>query len=255
MLLKSNQFYDLLSSDFDLMISWEKRLKVEAPFFEKIFRENKVKKILDLACGTGKHSIFFAKCGYEVTGVDNSRKMIEIAKKSTRGLYTVKFIKANFLVVYPRVKEKFDAIICLGNSLPHLLSKNALRKTLQNIGKLLNPEGIVIFQNRNYDKILSQNLRFMSPNITFRKNERIIFFRVLDFCKNKIIFNLVTYREKGGVWSFQTKSTFLRPIMVKEIEGILRILNFTDLKFFGDYKSNPYRKKASEDLILFARKG
>ncbi len=229
-------------------------MKNEAPFFKKLFKEYRVKKILDLACGTGHHSIFFAKSGYEVTGVDKSREMIRIARKNSEKVLGVKFLRADFLDVYPRIKQRFDAVICLGNSLPHLLSKKALRKTLNDIYRLLNPNGIFIFQNRNYDKILQKRIRFMPPNITDGNGEKIVFFRVLDFLKSKIIFNLITFKHRQGKWSVQTKTTLLRPIKRKEIAGLLREVGFKGLRIFGDYKFSHFRRFTSEDLIVFARK-
>jgi SAM-dependent methyltransferase len=254
MILKDYQFYDLLSSDLDLMVSWEKRLKNETPFFKKLFEESRVKKILDLACGTGHHSIYFAKSGYEVTGVDKSEEMIRIARGNAKDIRGVKFLKESFLNVYPRLKDRFDAVICLGNSLPHLLSKKDLKKTLQNIYDLLNPEGILIIQNRNYDKILRKKIRFMPPNIVDIGEERVVFSRMLDFNKNKIVFNLTTFRQIEGKWSFQTKSTLLRSILIKEMENILKGVGFKDKKFYGDYRFSPFRRYESEDLIIFARK-
>lgn len=254
MILKDYKFYDLLSSDFDLMVSWDKRLKNEAPFFLKLFEQNKVRKILDLACGTGHHLIFFAKSGYLVTGVDLSEKMLEIARKNAKGVSGVKFLKAGFQDVYPKLKDKFDAVICLGNSLPHLLSKKDLKKTFQNIYRLLNSGGIFILQNRNYDKILKKKIRFMAPNIAETQDGKVVFFRLLDFLKDKVIFNLVTFRQKQGKWSFQTKSTYLRPILRKEIQNLLIGQGFKEPKFFGDYNFSPFRNPTSEDLIVFARK-
>jgi len=254
MILKDEKFYDLLSPDFDLMVSWEKRLKNEAPFFLKLFEENKVRKILDLACGTGHHSIFFAKSGYEVTGADLSEKMLQIAGKNSKGVSGVRFVKAGFLDVYPKLKDKFDAVICLGNSLPHLLSQKDLKKTLQNIYNLLNPGGIFILQNRNYDRILKKKIRFMAPNIVEMQDGRVVFFRLLDFLKDKVVFNLVTFRQKEGKWSFQTKSTLLRPILRKEIENLLSGQGFKRQKFYGDYGFSPFKSMTSEDLIVFVRK-
>jgi glycine/sarcosine N-methyltransferase len=254
MILKDKKFYDLLSPDFDLMVSWEKRLKNEAPFFLKLFEENKVKEILDLACGTGHHSISFAKSGYEVTGVDLSERMLEIARQNAEGVSGVRFVKAGFLDFYPKLKDRFDAVICLGNSLPHLLSKKDLKKTLQNIFKLLNPDGILVIQNRNYDKILKKKIRFMAPNIVETQDGRVVFFRLLDFLKDKVVFNLATFRQKEGKWSFQTKSTLLRPILRKEIENLLSGQGFKEQKIYGDYNFSLFRRYLSEDLIIFARK-
>jgi glycine/sarcosine N-methyltransferase len=254
MILKDHRFYDLLSSDLDLLVSWGKRLENEAPFFNRLFKENKVKRVLDLACGTGHHSLFFAKAGYEVVGVDKSKEMIRLAKRNSKGISGVKFITAGFLDIYPRFKDGFDAVICLGNSLPHLLSNKDLKKTLQNIYNLLNPGGILIIQNRNYDKILFRKIRFMPPNIIDKEDERIVFLRMLDFNKPRIIFNLITFRQREGKWSFQTKTTLLRPILRKEIENLLKGVGFKEKKFYGDYRFLPFRRYESEDLIIFARK-
>jgi SAM-dependent methyltransferase len=177
-----------------------------------------------------------------------------IARKNAKGVSEIKFLQAGFLDVYPKLKDRFDAVICLGNSLPHLLSKKDLRKTLQNIFNLLNPGGIFILQNRNYDRILKKRIRFMAPNITETKDGKVVFFRLLDFLKDKVVFNLVTFRQKEGKWSFQTKSTLLRPILRKEIENLLIGQGFKEQKFYGDYNFSPFERHNSEDLIVFARK-
>ncbi len=254
MILKDQKFYDLLSADFDLMVSWEKRLKNESPFFLRLFEQNKVRKILDLACGTGHHAIYFARAGYEVTGVDISENMLEIARKNAKGIRGVRFLRAGFLNVFPRVKNKFDAVLCLGNSLPHLLSKKDLKKTLRDVFDLLNPGGIAIFQNRNYDRILKKQVRFMPPNIVETEDGKVVFFRLLDFLKDRVVFNLVTFRQTQGKWSFQTKSTYLRPILRKEIENLLIGQGFKELRSYGDYNFSPFEKYSSEDLIVCARK-
>jgi len=129
-----------------------------------------------------------------------------------------------------------------------------LKKTLQNIYNLLNAGGIFIFQNRNYDKILRKKIRFMAPNIAETQDGKVVFIRLLDFLKDKVIFNLVTFRQNQGKWSFQTKSTVLRPILRKEIQNLLIGQGFKESKFFGNYNFSPFRSPASEDLIVLAKK-
>jgi len=49
-------------------------------FLEKIIKKYKCKKILDFTCGTGAQSLWFAKRGYDILGVDISTVMLKIAK-------------------------------------------------------------------------------------------------------------------------------------------------------------------------------
>ena len=78
----SNKKY---ASLYDLIYKNKNYLK-EVNFLTKQFKkeDKKAKKILDLGCGTGQYTYLLSKKGYEVTGVDISKPMIEIAKKNTK---------------------------------------------------------------------------------------------------------------------------------------------------------------------------
>jgi len=70
------RFYDLLYQDKDY--------KVECDFLEKVFSKfstRRINSILDLGCGTGSHSLPLAKKGFHLTGVDQSKTMINQAKE------------------------------------------------------------------------------------------------------------------------------------------------------------------------------
>jgi methylase of polypeptide subunit release factors len=53
----------------------------DLPRFVKLLRKIKAKRILDLGCGTGRHVIALAKKGFEVYGVDISKKALNLAKE------------------------------------------------------------------------------------------------------------------------------------------------------------------------------
>lgn len=64
-LIFMRDLFDKLSLYYDHMVNWPERFAREGPFFLKIFRENNVKSMLDCACGTGKHVLYFMgkSCG------------------------------------------------------------------------------------------------------------------------------------------------------------------------------------------------
>jgi len=123
--------YDDLSVDYDRFVNWEARLAAELSFIEEQLQAVDAHGLQDAACGTGMHAIALAREGYEVTGTDLSAGMIERARvNAAKAGATVRFEVAGFtqLALHflpPGAGEEqgdFDALLCLGNSLPHLLT-------------------------------------------------------------------------------------------------------------------------------------
>ena len=90
---------------------------VPDPKVAKIIKEN-IKlignNVLDLCCGTGRYSCLLSELGASVIGIDTDKKSIEQAKrKETNARFICENIK-DF-----STKEKFSAVVLLGNSVPH----------------------------------------------------------------------------------------------------------------------------------------
>jgi 2-polyprenyl-3-methyl-5-hydroxy-6-metoxy-1,4-benzoquinol methylase len=113
-----------LSSDYDRFVNWQNRLAIELPFIIEQLQSSNAKTVLDAATGTGMHAIALAQLGYQSTGADNSIGMIEKARhNATSAGVSVRFEIAGFgTLAHSLGTHSFDAVLCLGNSLPHLLS-------------------------------------------------------------------------------------------------------------------------------------
>ena len=124
----SLDFYDALAPLFDVMTDWEARLAAEGPFLRGVLEEAGAARVLDAACGSGGHALALATWGYAVAGADASPVMIEMAQAKARAAgLTVPFRTAG-LADLAALSDlgPFDAVLCLGNSLPHLLSQDEL---------------------------------------------------------------------------------------------------------------------------------
>jgi len=98
-------------------------------------------KILDIGCGTGRNTIFLAKNGLDITGIDISEKAIAIAKKSVNNSnLNVKFLKKDILESSEFV-QKYDIIIDCG--LYHVLTMNRKKIYVRNLQNLLQDGGIL----------------------------------------------------------------------------------------------------------------
>lgn len=80
----------------------------------KIFAEKGARKVLDIACGTGRHSIFLANLGFDVVGVDEAKSGLNVAaqKAQDHGLQNVTFIQKDMKEISDSLAD-FDAAICV----------------------------------------------------------------------------------------------------------------------------------------------
>ena len=140
---------------WDELIDWEARATSEGDFFINLLKERGVKRILDVATGTGFHSIRLLKAGFDVTSADGSPEMLAQAfENARRAGFIMQTIHADWRWLSRDIHTKFDAVICLGNSLTHLFSESDRRKALAEFYAALKHDGVLVLDQRNYDGIL-----------------------------------------------------------------------------------------------------
>jgi len=190
--LQSAEFYDRLARAFDVMTDWPARLGFEMPFIQRTLDQHNVRSVLDTACGTGWHAIALAQKCYTAAGCDASRAMIDRARtNAAKAGVNVHFETAEFgrLDLFP---GKFNAILCLGNSLPHLLSDEELIATFGKFLGRLDPGGVVVLHNLNYDLRLKTKPRFFSAS----GNADTLVWRFADYGPEFITFHTALFERK-----------------------------------------------------------
>jgi glycine/sarcosine N-methyltransferase len=251
--LHSNEFYDRLARVFDVMTDWQKRLTLEMPFLQRTLDRHRARTILDTACGTGWHAITLAQKGYTAAGCDASPQMIEQARaNSAKAQANVRFEVAGFNQLN-HFTETFDAVLCLGNSLPHLLSQEALVEALRQMRGRLHPGGVLILHNLNYDMRMVKKPRFFSAN----GNDEALVWRFADYGPEFITFHTALFErktegEESVSWSVQVNSTLHRPLLQRDVDEALVQAGFGSLRHFGGLDGSPFEKKKSGDLVIVA---
>lgn len=142
---------------WDELIDWDRRWQSEGEFFIEQLRSYGVERVLDVACGTGFHSVRLLSAGFDVVSADGSPEMLARAFKNAekRG-HILRTVQADWRWLNKTIHEQFDAVICLGNSFTHLFSENDRRKTLAEFYATLEHDGILLLDQRNYDAILDE---------------------------------------------------------------------------------------------------
>jgi len=243
--------------DYDRFINWERRLAHELPFIERQLTSSGVERVLDVACGTGKHAIALAQHGYKVVGTDLSAGMIERARENTAAeRVQARFVVAGFGGLVPEVGTGFDALLCMGNSLPHVLTTEALRATLADFAAVLEPGGLLLIQNRNFDAVMAGCVRWMTPRTHREGKHEWLFLRFYDFNQDgTLTFNVVTLQHDATErWTQRTQETTLRPWLHDELTSAVTAAGFGPVVCYGDVTGAPFDAESSGNLIVVAQR-
>ncbi|ANK79484.1 MAG: SAM-dependent methyltransferase [Rhizobiales bacterium NRL2] len=140
---------------WDELIDWDARARSEGKFFIQMLQALGANRVLDVACGTGFHSVQLMQAGFDVTSADGSAAMVAKAFENGKkhGLI-LKTVQADWRWLTRDIVGTYDAVVCLGNSFTHLHDEADRRRALAEFYSVLGPDGVLILDQRNYDSIL-----------------------------------------------------------------------------------------------------
>ncbi len=199
----------------------------EADFIEKEIQYNKVVRILDVGCGTGRHAIELAKRGYNVTGIDLSADQLTRAKeKAQQAGVKVYFYEQDARTI--SYTGNFDLVIMICEGAFPLMETDEMNfEILTNATRALKDGGKLIMTTLN-------GLYPLCHSIKDFTNENQDNFSVV---RNK--FNPQTMRDvstvkveddSGNIKEITTNEKYYLP---DEIEKLLRSLNYTSVAIYG----------------------
>jgi SAM-dependent methyltransferase len=211
------------------------------------------------------HAIALAQRGYAAAGADLSAPMVaRAAENAAAAGVEARFNAAGFggleRAFHDAPGFPFDALLCLGNSLPHLLAPHLLEEALNDFAACLRPGGLALIQNRNFDALITSRERWMEPQAAQAAPQgegEWVFVRFYDYEPDGLInFNILTLRRSpGGAWKQQVASTRLRPLLRDELAGALSRAGFDEVVCYGSMGGEPFEAARSGNLIVVARKG
>lgn len=193
-------------------------------------------KILDLACGKGRHSVYLNKLGYDVTGVDLSEQSINYAKQ-----YENDTLKFKVHDMSKPLNDKFDAVFNLFTSFGYFDDESCNLNTIKAIKSELNEFGfgVIDFMNTNYvtSNLVAQDIKSVD-GIDFYQKRR---------AENGFIMKDISFEIDGEKFNFQE---CVRAFILEDFENLFEKAGVHLLDVFGDYNLNKYLSESSERLIM-----
>lgn len=198
-------------------------------------------KILDLACGKGRHSLYFSQLGYTVTGVDLAANSIEIANKDANE-------KLHFEVRdmrEPFAEDEFDLVANLFTSFGYFDDVKDNLKVLNSIETMMKEDGHFVIDFMNAEKVIK--------NLVKKEEKEIdgVLFKITRKVENGYIIKDITIIDKDVNLSFQEK------VQALTIDNFKELIAKTDLvvdAFYGSYDLSIFDADTSDRLVIVGTK-
>ncbi len=250
--------FDDISLAYDNTIDWDARLSREMPFLLSLLGKPESKRILDIACGSGRHSVALAVKGLQVIGLDMSRTMIQAANNHAEA-NRVKptFILSDMIDIDSVVEGSFDLIFCLGNSLALLYDIDSVQQLVKTVNNRLNDGAAFVAQVLNFEEIHWTGFRNF-PMKTGRLSDgtEVTFSRMFEHTDYPDSSTLImsVFRKTNDDWVSEVSTQKVLNLNFGIMTNILSTTGFRDVEFFSDYNESPFEKKASRNMVIRAIK-
>lgn len=193
-------------------------------------------KILDLACGKGRHAVYLNAIGYDVIGADLSENSISHAKQFENN--TLHFKVHNMCQPFG---ETFDAVFNLFTSFGYFENEADNLATIKAIKANLNDSGfgVIDFMNTDYviQNLVNKDIKTVN-GIDFLQQRRV---------ENGYIIKDISFSFEGEDYQFQER---VKAFSLSDFKALFEQAGVYLLDVFGDYKLSKFDKSTSQRLVM-----
>ncbi len=223
--------------------------EMQAAFLRARLAAAGARLVLDAGCGTGRHLELLRDWGLAAAGLEPDPAMAALARKRLGAGTPVAVVGLEAAAA--ALKGPFEAALCLGNTLAHLVAPGALAAGLAGLAALLAPGGLLITQTVNFDRVLAAGRAdFPERQIPDGRGGTLLFRRDYDFAAAPAQLGFRLSLTGPGLALADTIP--LLPLVRAEQEAALVAAGFAPGEACGDWDGCPWRPD-SPATILSAR--
>jgi 2-polyprenyl-3-methyl-5-hydroxy-6-metoxy-1,4-benzoquinol methylase len=226
----------------------------ECDFIEKEINYDKKLKILDVGCGTGRHTVELAKRGYKLTGIDLSDSLLDRAREKA----LAQNLRVDFQIQDARklpFSNEFDVAIMLCEGAFPLMETDEMNyQILQNAARALKKNGKFIFTTLNGLFPLFHSVKDFLASQALEGNT----------ASDKNSFDLMTFRDhsiayiEDDLCNKKELTCNERYYVPSEITWLLKSLNFSTIEIFasklGAFSRNDKLSTEDFEMLVIAEK-
>jgi glycine/sarcosine N-methyltransferase len=199
--------YEALAADYDWMFGDDALahgVAINQPATTRLLqRISPASAVLDAACGVGVDAAVLARRGFAVQAADGSEAMVEgAAARFRRERLAIRVLHSKWADLPAATGERFDVVLCIGNSLVHAAGRDAMVQALTGLRRMVRPGGHVVIDSRNWEKLHAERriVQVADRAVTRGGRRCLVFYawEIPDRLRDEHVAHLVFVLEDGG---------------------------------------------------------
>ncbi len=238
--------YEFLAGDYDALtadVDYARWADYIEGHFSRCGRP--VRRVLDLACGTGSLTLELGKRGYAMTGVDRSEEMLAQAEAKSRDLpLPPRFFHQDMRSL--RLPQKVDACVCCLDSVNYVLDPKGLERAFRRVLETLEPGGLFLFDTDTPEK-----LQAMDGQVFLDETEDVFCVWRGEYSQRRRVcsFWMDLFQREGRTWHRSGELHEEYAYTMEELEDYLTRAGFVQIRRFGELKRRAPRE--GEQRVFF----
>jgi glycine/sarcosine N-methyltransferase len=173
-------YYEALAADYDWLFDDDALghgAAINHPAAARLLAQTPhTSLVLDAACGTGVNAAALARRGYRVWAADGSSAMAAVAAARFRSeRLDIPLVHSMWADLPAVVGERFDLVLCIGNSLVHAAGRDAMLEALTGLREMVRPGGHLVVDSRNWEKLHAERrIVQLADNAVTRHGRRCV---------------------------------------------------------------------------------
>jgi SAM-dependent methyltransferase len=222
----------------------EERTAKEVEFLVRELGLDRPMRVLDLACGYGRHANRLAQLGHSVIGVDITPGFLEMAEKDARvrGL-SVSYTHGDMRKV--SFRQEFDRVVLLFTSFGYFRDEEN-RRVLMNVARALRSGGLFCFDTFNRDTFLKT---FLPYHVTEKGQDLMIDRITFDAVAGRLYNRRIVIRNGQR----KEKPFFVRLYSPTEIRDLLAEVGLSVQRMYADFESKPFGSESRRMIVIAGR--
>jgi ubiquinone/menaquinone biosynthesis C-methylase UbiE len=220
------------------------------------FSKQPVRRVLDIACGTGSHAIELERLGYEIVGSDISEDMLVRAREKARTASSAMRFERQDMRALDVASRPFDAVLCLFDAIGHVQTTVAIKQTFRAVHRHLRDDGLFVLEFWHAAAMIGRHDPLRVRKFTMDRGD------ILRLSQTTVDLALQCATVEHAIYDLRSDGNYQTAIerqtnrffSLPEMNGLLDDCRFDVVKYYSGYSPDENLTPDTWHIVLVARR-